>query len=168
MGRRLKHKRAEPPKTAPICPGRPPGPGRGGFAPWGRQGAPDEAARTLGARLHRIYVLRRQWTSVRVVDHPPGTSEHRMGAGGDVAGRIAHGMGDGSHHEVDGPAEFIGRESDLVGFLRPETKARSPGLSNVTLDDLRADHGALPRLHPADFIGGERPYRHRADSLNGT
>src|SRR6516225_11313640 len=30
---------------------------------------------------------------------------------------------------------------------------------------LRADHGALPRLHPADFIGGKRPYRHRAETL---
>ena len=49
MGRRLKHKRAEPPKTAPIWPGRPPGPGRGGFAPRGRQGAPDEAGRTVVA-----------------------------------------------------------------------------------------------------------------------
>jgi len=26
---------------------------------------------------------------------------------------------------------------------------------------------ALPRLHPADFIGGKRPYRHRADTVNG-
>ena len=49
MGRRLKHKRAEPPKTAPIWPERPPGPGRGGFAPRGRRGAPDEAARTVVA-----------------------------------------------------------------------------------------------------------------------
>ena len=46
--------------------------GRGGFAPRGRQGAPDEAARTVVARLHRIYVLRRQWTSVRVADDTDG------------------------------------------------------------------------------------------------
>jgi hypothetical protein len=67
MGRRLKHKRAEPPKTAPIWPGRPPRPGRGGFAPRGRQGAPDEAVRTVVANK-----LLYDFTYSAVFDRGPG------------------------------------------------------------------------------------------------
>jgi len=59
---------------------------------------------------------------------------------------------------------------DLRRSLRPplSRRWRRTGADSGSAGPcLGADHGALPRLHPADFIGGQRPHRHRAETLSG-
>jgi hypothetical protein len=50
-----------------------------------------------------------------------------------------------------------------------ESRSLAPGTINLRLGAVRRlafpDHGALPRLHSADFVGRQRPYRDRAHAL---